>query len=198
MHGMSDHEGILLGEILTGTTALIGGVPADRRTAPTPCPDLDVAGLVDHLVGWLRAFEAALAQRPAGSDPGAYRTGDDPAGEFSAAARGVLTAWRSGDPDGTLQLTGPPLPRSFAYPMMLGEYLVHGWDLARATGQPVPFTDAQAAAALDGLRGMLRPEFRGPGRPFGEEVTVGPDAGPVEKVVAFAGRDPQWTSPADA
>jgi uncharacterized protein (TIGR03086 family) len=189
---MRDDNGTLLEGVLAGTTKIISGVPAGSRSGHTPCPDYDVAGLVNHLVGWVRRFEAALAGRPSTDDPGAYVAGADPAAEFATAARGAISAWRSGDPDDPVALTGPPQPRSVLYRLMLGEFLVHGWDLARATGQPVPFTEEQATTALDSLRGMLRPEYRGEGRAFGHEVPTAPDASAVERLVAFAGRDPAW------
>jgi uncharacterized protein (TIGR03086 family) len=185
-------DGTLLESILAGTTMIISGVPVGSGTARTPCAEFDVAGLVNHLVGWLRRFEAALADRPSTEDPATYTTGAEPAAEFAAAARGVVDAWRSGDRNGSVVLTGHPLPRAALYRMMLGEYLVHGWDLARATGQRVPFTHAQAVVALDGLRGMLQPQYRGEGRTFGLEIAVGPDASTLDRLVAFSGRDPGW------
>lgn len=190
---MRDDNGTLLEGVLAGTTKIISGVPAGSRGSHTPCSDLDVAGLVNHLCGWLHRFEAALAGRPGAEDPAAtYIAGADPAAEFAAGARDLINAWRSGDPDVLVALTGPPQPRGFLYGVMLGEFLVHGWDLARATGQPVPFTEDQAAATLDSLQGMLRPEYRGEGRAFGHEVPTDPDASTVDRLVAFAGRDPAW------
>jgi uncharacterized protein (TIGR03086 family) len=189
---MHDDNGTLLEGVLTGTTKIISGVPAGSRSAHTPCPDYDVAGLVNHLVGWMRRFEAALAGRQSTEDPATYVAGPDPAAEFATAARDAIDTWRSGDPDDPVVLMGPPQPRSFLYGLMIGEFLVHGWDLARATGQPVPFTEDQATTALDGLRGMLRPEYRGEGKAFGDEVPAAPDASAVDRLVAFAGRDPAW------
>jgi len=43
---------------------------------------------------------------------------------------------------------------------------------------------------------MLKPEYRGPGKTFGYEVEVSDDAGPVDRLVAFLGRDPGWQGPA--
>jgi hypothetical protein len=56
--------------------------------------------------------------------------------------------------------------------VVLMETITHGWDLATATGQPTPYSDAAIAAALDTCRGMLSPQYRGEGMPFGEEVGV--------------------------
>ncbi|MEV4619009.1 TIGR03086 family metal-binding protein [Asanoa sp. NPDC049573] len=164
----------MLVSVLGKTTALIEGVRPEQRTLPTPCPDLDVAALTDHLVGWLLAFAARAAAEEPAVDPNAYRCGADPAGEFAAASRRAVAA--------------APDPKLLG--MMLIEYVGHGWDLAVATGQPVPYTDAEAQAALDAARGMLRPAYRGPGKTFGYEVEVGAGASTVERLVAFIGRDP--------
>ena len=76
------------------------------------------------------------------------------------------------------------------------EFITHGWDLATATGQRVPYTSAEATAALDAGRQMLKPEYRGSDKSFGEEVATG-STDPVDQLVAFLGRDPGWSS-ADA
>ena len=75
------------------------------------------------------------------------------------------------------------------------DYQVHGWDLARATGQDVPFGDDAARQALEAGRQMLKPEYRGPDQQFGAEVSAPADASPVDQLVAFLGRDPGWTPP---
>jgi uncharacterized protein (TIGR03086 family) len=166
-----------LSTVLDKTTTLITGVRPEQRALPTPCPDLDVAGLTDHLVGWLRMFAARAAGVDDQADPNQYRSGADPAAEFAAAGQQAVAAFETGAPD---RLLG----------MMLIEYIGHGWDLAVATGQPVPYTDAEAQAALDAARGMLQPGYRGPGKTFGYEVEVSDDAPTVAKLVAFIGRDP--------
>jgi uncharacterized protein (TIGR03086 family) len=72
---------------------------------------------------------------------------------------------------------------------------MHDWDLARATGQPAELDPALAEHALRWSRGMLRPEFRGPGKAFGVEVPVPDDAPAYERLAGWFGRDPGWTSP---
>jgi uncharacterized protein (TIGR03086 family) len=71
---------------------------------------------------------------------------------------------------------------------------VHGWDLARATGQvwqPSPDTSERAHALLSDA---IQPEFRGgEGMPFAPEVPVDADAGPLDRLLGFAGRSQQWT-----
>jgi uncharacterized protein (TIGR03086 family) len=77
--------------------------------------------------------------------------------------------------------------------MALGEYLVHGWDLAVATGREWSAAEDAAEAALAFLRSTVRPEHRGPDSGFfDEEVAPDPDASAFERLLCFAGRDPGW------
>jgi len=180
----------MLSTVIDKTTTLITGVRPEQRALPTPCPDLDVAALTDHLIGWLRMFAARATGDEHQADPNQYRSGADPAAEFAAAGRQAVAAFEAGAADRPLRLTSSDLPGTMVLGMMLIEYVGHGWDLAVATGQPVPYTDAEAQAALDAARGMLQPGYRGPGKTFGYEVEVSNDAPTVERLVAFIGRDP--------
>jgi len=190
-------KGDLLADVLDRTHEVIAGVPAGAAEDPTPCTEWPVSRLTRHMVGWLKAYEALVAtgEMPPG-DPDDVEL-RDPAGEFRAAADGLLAAWRSGEgPDGAYRMMGDsPVPGTFLYPMMIGEYVGHGWDLAKATGQPLTWSDDAATVALESMRAMVQPSMRGPGKFVGEEVEVADDASPLERLVAFAGRDPEWQPP---
>ena len=77
--------------------------------------------------------------------------------------------------------------------MLTAEVVAHGWDLARATGRPWQPPAALCDQARSAMTGMLLPEYRGPDKPFGTEVTVADDAPPLERLLAFSGRNPAWT-----
>jgi uncharacterized protein (TIGR03086 family) len=176
----------LVESVLNETEAAIAAVTPGQEHLPTPCPDLDVARIVDHLVGWANSFATRLTGGSVTGDPNDYRVGSSPATEFHQAAQTIVGACREG---------GEPaqkLPVGF----IIMEFLVHGWDLATATGSSVRFEPAAADLALATGRQMLKPEYRGPGKTFGYEVEVSDDAGPVDRLVAFMGRDPGWQSPA--
>jgi uncharacterized protein (TIGR03086 family) len=179
-----------LADVIEETTTLIARIQPDQRTLPTPCPDYDVAALTDHMVGWLQMFAARAAGLDYQDDPNSYRCGADPAAEFATAGQQAVAAFRSGAADQPLRMASSELPGAMVLGMMLTEYVGHGWDLATATGQPVPYTEMQAQTALDAARGMLMPTYRGPGKTFGYEVQVGGDASAVDRLVAFIGRDP--------
>jgi uncharacterized protein (TIGR03086 family) len=190
-------KGDLLEAVLHRTQVVVAGVPAGAGDDPTPCTKWDVARLTRHVVGWAGAFADAV-------ETGAMSPGDpdevtvtDAGAQFRDAAERLLAAWRAGDgPDGQYRLTGDsPVPGTFLYPMMLGEYVTHGWDLAKATGQPLDWPDESATLALESMRAMVKPEYRGPDGFVGEEVEVEADAPPLAKLVAFAGRNPAWQPP---
>jgi uncharacterized protein (TIGR03086 family) len=190
-------KGDLLEAVLDRTQAVVAGVPDGTAGDPTPCTEWDVEQLTRHMVGWVTAFERIVAT-------GAMPPGEpndvevhDAAAQYRAAADALVGAWRSGDgPDGAYRMMGDPIPGTFLYPMMLGEFIGHGWDLAKATGQPLAWPPEAATAALESMRAMVQPQMRGPGKFVGHEVEVPDDAPPLDKLVAFAGRDPSWRPPA--
>ncbi|KQX62868.1 TIGR03086 family metal-binding protein [Angustibacter sp. Root456] len=172
----------LLESVLTKTEALISEVGPEQQLLRTPCPDLDVRHLVDHLVGWARECARRVTGQESSEDPNAYRS-DDPAREFEQAAARLVSGLRETDQ--------PAMPPG----MLLMEFITHGWDLATATGEPVTYSDAEADTALATGRTMLRPDYRGDS--FGPEVDPPDDATAVERLVAFLGRDPGWHATSD-
>jgi uncharacterized protein (TIGR03086 family) len=65
--------------------------------------------------------------------------------------------------------------------------LVHGWDLAIASGQPYEPPDDVVAAVHAFARDAITPELRD-GETFAAERTPGPGASPIERLAAFTGR----------
>lgn len=183
---------IPLADVLDATEKIIRGVRPEQQHLPTPCPKYDVGALVNHLVGWLSHFAAAASGQTAPGDPAAHQVGDAPGEEFHAAAQRAVDAFRGGAAQHPIDLGHGPQPGTIVFDMMLIEYIGHGWDLAKATGQPAPFPPEAAEAALAAARQMLKPEYRG--EVFGEPVPVPDDAPPVDRLVAFIGRDPSWAA----
>ncbi len=183
---MNPSEIDLLESVLSETETAIASVQPGQEQLATPCTDLDVARLVDHLVGWSRSFAARLTAGSEAGDPNDYRVGGDPVMEFHQAAQTITGAYREGVEQSQKLPVG----------LLIMEFLVHGWDLATATGRSVSFPPAAADLGLATGRQMLQPEYRGPGKTFGLEVEVSGDAGPVDRLVAFLGRNPGWQAPA--
>lgn len=175
-------ESVLLKEHL-----LVENVRPEQLGDPTPCPDYDMRTLLDHVIGWLRAFAAGANGRPFDDDPTAFST-EDFAEEFKAAANDLVTGWRLHGTERNVRFATAEMPARTVLGMTLMEYVTHGCDLAIATGQAVPFSDAELETTLARARENLTDQYRGEGKPFGPAVDVGPDAPAVDRLLGFMGR----------
>lgn len=167
----------------------------EQLTLPTPCEDFDVAALRAHALGWLQFFAAALGD-PAGEterpDPSSWTLGDASGAEVVAqASANIAAAVQDGAWDAHVVMSQARMSGDAVVAMALGEYLVHGWDLATATGRPWPDFTVEAVPALEFLQATVQPEYRGPGSGFFDhEVSAPDDAGPLVRLLCFAGRHP--------
>jgi uncharacterized protein (TIGR03086 family) len=189
-----------LGPACQTTAELVRGVPDAALTSPTPCPGWSVADLLDHLHGLSVAFEHGARRVPLEGDgdpqvDGA-RLGPDWRVPVPAALTALAEAWR--DPaahEGTAQAGPVQLPARVAAAVALNEVVVHGWDLAVATGQPYA-VDPTAVASSRAFAEAFEPPEDGPtdgGSLFGPQVTVADEAPDLHHLVAGTGRDPRWT-----
>lgn len=184
-----------LGPATRAAADVVGGVRDDQLGAPTPCPAYDVADLLDHLHGLARAFTAAAAKELGeATDSAPEPDGSSLPTDWREAIPGALErlaeAWRApGAVDGLTRAGGVDLPGEVALLVALDEVVVHGWDLARATGQPYD-PDADAVGASLGFAQSFSPEGEGP---FGPPLAVPDDAPALDRLVGATGRDPRWT-----
>jgi len=180
----------------THAADIVSGIRADQLNDPTPCPEYDVAGLVDHIVGagW-RAAEMGRGVSPAAEEFPHVELPDAP-DQLRQAGKEAESAWAD---DGRLDATvtmpwGETYDGSTLVNMYLAELAAHSWDLAFATGQLGRLDPDVAPGALAGAKAMLKPEYRdamGKGNPFGAEVEAPSGASDWEKFAAFMGRDPR-------
>ena len=173
---------------------LVAAVGSDQWSARTPCADWDVRALVTHVVGGNRLFAAAVRGVPlaeARQELAGDQLGDDPAAAYADAAAEVAAAFRAhGAPEGPVTIPFGTVPASVALHLRIAEALVHGWDLARATGRTVSFPDDVVEQEIAFSREFL-PRVP-PGRtPFGPSRPVPDDAPPLDRLVALLGRDPR-------
>jgi uncharacterized protein (TIGR03086 family) len=184
------HEVELLTGILDKTGGVIAAVGVDQGDLPTPCEEYDVTALVNHIVGWIRVFDAGSNGRAFEGDPAVFRCGADPEAEFRSAAAGVVAGWKTHGLDRQVRIVSGELPGEMVFNMTLMEYLAHGWDLATATGQRSPYSDEEATETLTRAEGTLPPEYRGDGMPFGPPVPISTHAPAIDRFAAFMGRQP--------
>ena len=193
----TDQTSGLLAEVLADLARVVGGLTDAQLHDPTPCTDYDVAQLRDHVLGWLTIFADGFAD-PGGQAPRAsldgYQAPADPAAEVSAAAARMDQALRAGAASRPLRLGDSAMPGDMALSMILWEYQVHGWDLARATGQPWSPPGAAVAESLSFAPGMLTEGYQGEGKAFAPRVPVAAAAPAFDRLLGLSGRDPAWTA----
>ena len=100
----------------------------------------------------------------------------------------ALTAWRRRGVGGTVAVGRSTLPASLAVEIIPMELLVHGWDMARATGQQIDVPPEVADHLLGRARALVTEDKRG--RSFAAEVPAGPQASALQRLIAFTGRVP--------
>jgi uncharacterized protein (TIGR03086 family) len=185
----------LLVAVLADLAPVVGGIAAGQLHDPTPCTDYDVEQLRGHVLSWLTTFAAGFAD-PDGRAPsdriGSYQVPADPAAEVRGSSKTLATALRDGAASRPLRLGDSAMPGEMALSMILWEYQMHGWDLARATGQPWSPPAAAAQESLAFAPGMLTPEYQGDGKAFARPVSVPATAAPLDRLLGLSGRDPGW------
>ncbi len=190
-----------LGPAADRLAALVQGVGDDQLALPTPCPGYTLGDLLDHVGGLAVAFaEAARKERgrnaappPEGSAtalPADWRT------RIPADLSTLAGAWRtSGAWDGTTLIAGAEMPAEIVGRVAIEELVVHGWDLARASGQSFDADDASIDASLEFLGPLAQPEMADARAPaYGAVVEVAGDAPPLDRLLGLSGRDPSWSA----
>ena len=177
------------------TEAVVATVTPEQLTLPTPCPEYDVRALLSHITGGLT--RAALVGE---GDPGALARPAMASGvpddawptAYRAAADRAIAAWADDTKLDTLfEVPWGKVPGRFVIAGYIQEILAHGWDLAKATGQPTDGDPELALFALAGAKRILPPDIRGTDDiPFGPVVEVPTDATPYTQLAAWLGRHP--------
>ncbi|GAB1645539.1 TIGR03086 family metal-binding protein [Krasilnikovia sp. MM14-A1259] len=177
--------------------ALLLGVTDDDLTASTPCDRWSVGDLLDHLMVLSLAF-TQVARKESGA-PGTAVPAPEPSAvhlpshwrsQLPALLEDLATAWKHpGAWAGTAQADGVTRPASELAAVAINELTVHGWDLARATGQDFaadPRILHALAEFLSPQRAADRAAATGAMTDLEDEPTL------LAKVVGLTGRDPNW------
>ncbi len=190
----------LFAEAVRTATATISWVGTDQLALPTPCRAFDVAALLDHLV--MVAPRIATLGRgvpdytatDGGTDGWSL---SDIAAAWNHDIADAQQAWE--DPESLTRMIALPwatMPGDGVLRMYLSELLVHTWDLARATGQDPAWDPAAVAAAITFMHSALPADIRGDAEdaevPFAPVVPTANDAAPIDRLVAWCGRNPDW------
>jgi len=178
---------------------LVSEVRPEQWSLPTPCDPWDVRQLVAHVVSGQRLLVRVLRGEPFETARTAAQTlsdrldHDPPAqyvAEYRASADDLLAAFAEpGALERVVTVPAGTVPGAVAVHLRTTEALVHGWDLARATGLPFEVPTGLAEGELAFARPMLDripPERRS----FAPSRPIGGDAAAIDRLAALLGRDP--------
>jgi uncharacterized protein (TIGR03086 family) len=177
---------------------VVTGVRDDQLTDPTPCADTSVAALLDHLVGLTIAFRKAAEKIPQTGGPRADAANLAPDWRIRIPMQldGLVAAWQHPTAwQGDTHIAGMEMPAAAAGTAGLNEVLIHGWDIAVATGQEYrPDPDTVRTCFDFGVAfAKGAPEARD--QMYGPMVPVPEDAPLFDRLLGQAGRDPGWAPP---
>ncbi|GAA3890168.1 TIGR03086 family metal-binding protein [Streptomyces lacrimifluminis] len=186
-----------LGPQARSVARLAEQVTGEQLAAGTPCPAYAVRNLLGHVAGLSVAFrDAARKDLGVTTDTSPDSFVPDIAADWRETLPKVLDeladAWR--DPaawTGETRAGGVTLPGAVAAAVVADELVVHGWDLARATGQEYK-PDPVAVEASYGFLAAAAEQNGGDGI-FGPVVPVPDEAPLLDRVIGLTGRDPGWT-----
>ncbi len=177
-----------LDRALNATEAVVAAIQPGQWNSPTPCTELDVRQVANHLVSGNLLF-AALVRGDPPPDRSQDHLGDDPLGAFQAAGRGLREAFaRPGALEKVYTAPFGSAPGSALVHARIVELLAHGWDLARSTGQQASFPEDVAERTLAAARRMMAANPQARGATFGPEVPVPDDAPAIDRLAGFLGR----------
>lgn len=115
----------------------VAAVGADQWDLPTPCAQWSVRDLVNHVVGeelWTVPLVDGATVEEVGSRFDGDLLGSDPIGAARSAAAGAVDAVDKVADDTQVHLSFGDTDLAEYLHQLAADYLVHGWDLAVATG----------------------------------------------------------------
>jgi uncharacterized protein (TIGR03086 family) len=190
------------GPATTELARVLQGVGDDQLDNPTPCSKARVRDLIDHVDTFAQAFTASATKtkraddRPPPAD--GSNIGTDWRTRVPARLEQLAAAWRDPASWDGMSVAGPfEMPAPDVARVAIDELLVHGWDIATATGQSFAGDDELVAAATAFVHGVAEQNPAGTPGLFGPAVTVPGDAPPLDQLLGLTGRDPNWTGTDD-
>jgi uncharacterized protein (TIGR03086 family) len=179
-------------------TELVRGVPDEALGEPTPC-DIPLGALIDHVRTLTLAFTAAARHDLTTfggppPEPDAANLDPDWRERIPESLEELAAAWN--DPAAWAGMTkagGIDMPGEVAGLVALDEVVIHGWDIARSTGQPFDVEPELLEAVHEFVAPLADPDSPIPREGmFGPPVPVAADAPLLDRVVGLTGRDPAW------
>jgi uncharacterized protein (TIGR03086 family) len=183
----------LMAAAATEAARVVAGAAETALDQKTPCPDWDLRTLLNHTILWTsysaerRAHGESVAEELMSKDftaePGYVQA-------YQAQLAKAVQAWSGPEAwAGDRNVMGNATPAADIAAMLIMEMVLHGWDIAQATGQDYRCDDAVAANVLQTVeaQGEMFRQYQG----FAAIVPVPDDATALDRALALSGRDPR-------
>ncbi len=177
-----------LSSIVPTLNAIVDRIDTSQLDKPTPCARFTVHDVLDHMIvlGSSFAYRFRGREVPEIKAPPVY--GRVPAAEFRKTMDDLLDAVCSpGAMERTISAPNGEMPGSVFARFVAFDGLVHGWDLAMATGLSYDLPAAVIDSVDEFARGAISAEMRD-GDTFKDPTTPPERAGQLERLIAFSGR----------
>ncbi len=183
-------NGQLYARAMMATQRIIDQVSPERWHSPTPCTDWDAMQVANHIVGenlWAGELFQGKTVEEVGNRLDGDLTGEDPA---AAYRRSVDVARKAVEAPGAMETIchlsfGDYSGADYAGQLFM-DILIHGWDIAKGTGQDSRL-DSELVARCLPIADVLTRQFRTAGV-FGDDLPVTEDADQQTKLLALVGR----------
>jgi len=164
--------------------------------APTPCTDWNVRALVNHVVGedrWTKPLVDGRTIADVGDAFDGDLLGEDPKPLAMAAADEAITAVAERLPaGGKVHLSYGEEEMEEYISQLVADHLIHGWDLAAATGQQ-RVLDPELVAAVAAWFRNREEIYRSSGAIAARPESISSGNPQADLLIAF-GRNPDWSS----
>jgi len=176
-----------------GFAALVDGVRPGQWHDDTPCPEWDVRTLAHHLL-YEQRWVPPLCAGQTVEDVGEMFEGDL-LGEDASAWPGLLAfsieeahaaVARPGVLDRTVHLSFGDFPGQEYVTQLTADLAIHGWDLARATGQDAAVDPGAVALLLPWAQ--ARADWLTGSGMFGSRIDAAPGAADDVRLLGLLGR----------
>jgi uncharacterized protein (TIGR03086 family) len=176
-------------QAISSTRAVLAAIDPDQLAGATPCASWCVSDIVNHVVGGQYLFGGLMRGEGMPDAAPDFAAGDFLASFDEGAAQAVAAFQADGAMDRIITMPFEMPGSRFVY-LAATDTFVHGWDLAKATGQSTDLAPELAAQLLDGVRRSVGGELRGTdgNAPFGPEQQAPEGATTADQLAAFLGR----------
>jgi uncharacterized protein (TIGR03086 family) len=177
-------------QALDATARVVAGIQPTQLSAVTPDEEWDVRALLNHVVAgnlWAAELGSGKTVEAVGDRLDGDVLGDDPAAAYDASAKLAADTFEApGALEAPCAVSYGPVPGSVYAGHRLLDVLIHGWDLAVATGQDPALDPELVRGCLDVVEPQL--SLLQASGAFGPALEAAPDADDQTRLLAMLGR----------